>query len=121
MTDCAIRNAVAALTAFLLLGCVDATPSSHEGLNVGMTKEAAFEVTCERMRRGELRPSPVLYKNHIRRRSIPDELICDIREEAMAAEQWEIIELGWRERFIVLDFEEGRLVRIETMWRGWDP
>jgi hypothetical protein len=87
-----------------------------------MSQEAAFELACERTNGGRLELGPVLYINGERRRSNPTESICDLREEALDAQQWWLVEPpGLRERYVVFDFEDGKVARIRIMWRGWDP
>ena len=107
--------------ALLATGCVDSEPSRYAGLRVGMSKEAAFDLACERTRRGEFQLAPVFYTSGQRRRSNRNESICDLRAEATAAQQWELVEPGLRDRFIILDFEDGRLKQVKLQWRGWDP
>ncbi|MBY0562783.1 MAG: hypothetical protein K2P58_01255 [Hyphomonadaceae bacterium] len=65
--------------------------------------------------------APVLYYEGERRRSDGEESICDLEEQALIADEWELVEPGFRERFVILRFEDGKLSEIRLMWRGWDP
>lgn len=112
-----------ALVAMLqVLGaCEDSYPRAHGAFVVGMSQAQAFAAACEATTNGEIYSAPVLYTQGERRRSSPGESICDLEEQAMHANEWEFVEPGLRERFVVLSFEEGQLTKIRLLSRGWDP
>lgn len=97
------------------------TSGSHSGFVIGMSKESAFQNSCERTREKKLNGHPVLYTNG-ERKGYPQTSICNLNSEAMAAERWIFIEpAGLRERTITLEFGEIELEKITWQLRGMDP
>jgi hypothetical protein len=114
-------RATALLAALALSACLDSAPSSHSGFQVGMSRSEAFDIACAKMENGQLHLGPVLYVQEVRRPVSPRESICELRTEALAADQWWVIEPGMREKYLVLDFSGDALVALQIKWRGWEP
>lgn len=109
------------VAALALSACADSSPTSYAGFRLHMSNAEAFELACEKMRNGELTEGPTLYVQGVRRPVTHGESICDLRDTALAADRWWLIEPGLRDKYIVLDFVDGELTTLQIKWRGWDP
>jgi len=102
------------MLALPLSACMDFEPSRHSGFWVGMSQSEAFELACDHTNKRSVGLGPVLYFDGIRRPVRRAESICEIRDEALGADQWWIIERGIRDRYVVLDFADNHLVRLQV-------
>ncbi len=99
------------------------TDGSHNGFVIGMSKEDAFDVACQRERNGQLNIDqfPILYVNG-EMEFYPQTSICDLETEAMVAEGWTLMETVWiRERRVTLEFGARGLEKIKANLSGMDP
>lgn len=112
---------VVVLAPLAMGACTDMETSQTSGFAVGMSQLEAFDLACDKMTNGSLHLGPILYIDSVRRPVRRTESICQIRDEALRAGQWWVIQPGLRERFIVFDFEDHKVVRLRVMWRGWYP
>lgn len=112
---------VVVIFASLLAACVNTTPQRHLGFEVGMVQAEAFDVACEATTRGALRDGPAFTLAGERHRRFTRGSVCQLRQDAMSADQWWFIQPGFHERYVTLDFRDGRLSRIRVTWRAVYP
>lgn len=102
-------------------GC-DITQGGYEGFTIGMSKESAFNVACARDNQGKWADQQPLFYTNGAAKSYPQTSICDLKSEALAAEEWALVEPSQlREQYVNLHFENGALSKITLQLRGWDP
>lgn len=96
------------------------TSGSHAGFEIGISKQNAFENSCQRAEQKKIW-DPVFYTDGVLK-AHPDVSMCELEAEATASNKWSFIEdAGWRERYIQLDFVDDKVETIILQPRGLDP